>query len=84
MTAQSVREFNTPSGARVFQLPLLAFPGLSGYAYLVLVDEYKVLIDAGSGIGESNGHLEQGFSAVAEILRQDKGRAAEKTSLLPT
>jgi glyoxylase-like metal-dependent hydrolase (beta-lactamase superfamily II) len=77
MTAQGVREFNTPSGARVFQLPLLAFPGLSGFAYLVLAGEYKVLIDAGSGIGESNRHLEQGFSAVAEILRQD-GQGATK------
>jgi glyoxylase-like metal-dependent hydrolase (beta-lactamase superfamily II) len=71
MTSQSVQEFRTASGGRIFQLPLLAFPGLSGFAYLVFVDEYKVLIDSGSGIGESNGHLQAGFSAVAETLRQN-------------
>jgi len=68
MTAQGVQEFRTSSGARIFQLPLLAFPGLSGFAYLVFIDEYKVLIDAGSGIGESNEHLQEGFSSVADIL----------------
>jgi glyoxylase-like metal-dependent hydrolase (beta-lactamase superfamily II) len=68
MTAQGVQEFRTSSGARIFQLPLLAFPGLSGFAYLVFVDDYKVLIDTGSGIGESNGHLQEGFSTVAEMM----------------
>lgn len=69
--AQSVREFNTLSGARIFQLPLLAFPGLSGYAYLVFAGDYCVLIDAGSGIGDSNRHLQEGFTAVDQILHED-------------
>jgi glyoxylase-like metal-dependent hydrolase (beta-lactamase superfamily II) len=80
MAVQGVREFNTPSGARIFQLPLLAFPGLSGFVYLVLVGEYKVLVDAGSGIGESNRHLEQGFRAVAEILGREKEGKGEDFS----
>jgi glyoxylase-like metal-dependent hydrolase (beta-lactamase superfamily II) len=70
-----MREFRTSSGAEVYQLPLLAFPGLSGYAYLVLAGEYKVLIDAGSGIGESNRHLEEGFLEVSKSLAQRGGAA---------
>ena len=69
-----MREFRTSSGAEIYQLPLLAFPGLSGYAYLVFAGDYKVLIDTGSGIGESNRHLEQGFTEVNSILAQ-KGRS---------
>jgi glyoxylase-like metal-dependent hydrolase (beta-lactamase superfamily II) len=70
-----MREFRTSSGAEIYQLPLLAFPGLSGYAYLVLVGDYRVLIDTGSGIGESNRHLEEGFKEVSkELIR--KGKAA--------
>ena len=69
-----MRVFRTSSGAEIYQLPLLAFPGLSGYAYLVFTGEYKVLIDAGSGIGEANRHLEEGFGEVSKILDQE-GRA---------
>jgi glyoxylase-like metal-dependent hydrolase (beta-lactamase superfamily II) len=72
MVTQGVREFNTPCGARIFQLPLLAFPGLSGFAYLVFVDDYKVLIDTGSGFGESNRYLEEGFAEVADILHRNR------------
>jgi glyoxylase-like metal-dependent hydrolase (beta-lactamase superfamily II) len=68
-----MREFRTSSGAEIFQLPMLAFPGLSGYAYLVFTGDYKVLIDAGSGIGESNQHLESGFRQVSQTLAQ-RGR----------
>jgi glyoxylase-like metal-dependent hydrolase (beta-lactamase superfamily II) len=64
--------FTTAGGAQIFQLPLLVFPGLWGYVYLVLVGgeagPYRVLIDAGSGFGESNRHLEAGLAAVSERL----------------
>jgi glyoxylase-like metal-dependent hydrolase (beta-lactamase superfamily II) len=75
MDLQEIREFRTSSGAEIYQLPLLAFPGLSGYAYLVFVGEYRVMIDTGSGIGQSNRHLEDGFRGVAKVLR-DKGRSS--------
>ncbi len=57
----SVQTFKTSGGASVYQIPLEAFPGLSGYAYLVLADGYRVLIDTGSGVGESNSNLEAGI-----------------------
>jgi glyoxylase-like metal-dependent hydrolase (beta-lactamase superfamily II) len=56
---------------------LLAFPELWGFAYLVLVDfnaiHYRVLIDVGSGFGDSNRHLEAGIQAASEMLGQAIG-----------
>jgi glyoxylase-like metal-dependent hydrolase (beta-lactamase superfamily II) len=69
-----VLRFETAHGAQIFQIPLLAFPGLWGYAYVVLVDydstHYQVLIDTGSGVEESNRHLEQGFQSISSLLGQ--------------
>jgi glyoxylase-like metal-dependent hydrolase (beta-lactamase superfamily II) len=48
-------------GARVFRIPMKVFPELWAYAYLVLVEDLVVLIDTGSGFGDSNAHLEAGF-----------------------
>ncbi len=68
-----VNVFYSAANAQVFQIPVLEFPGLWGWVYLVLVQdahlgEMCVLIDAGSGIGDSNQHLEEGFQHVSEIL----------------
>lgn len=75
---REVRLFDTSYGARIFQIPLQEFPILWGYAYLVLVDDpqdgaYKVLVDTGSGFGDSNQYLEDGFQQVSEMLRQPIG-----------
>lgn len=72
-TQRAVRGFQTSGGAYIFQLPLQEFPVLWGYAYLVLFDDaqygpYRVLIDSGSGFGDSNLHLEQGFQGASSAL----------------
>ena len=72
-TPRAVRRFETSGGATIYQIPLQEFPILWGYAYLVLVDDaqfgaYRVLIDSGSGFGDSNQHLEQGFQQVSNSL----------------
>lgn len=54
--------FTTAGGARVFRLPLQAFPGFYAYAYLAVVDDLRVLIDVGSGFGASNQDLEAGLA----------------------
>ncbi len=73
----TVLRFESEAGAQIFQLPLLVFPGLWGYAYLILVDyegiPYRVLIDTGSGFGESNRHLESGLLAVGELTGHPLG-----------
>jgi glyoxylase-like metal-dependent hydrolase (beta-lactamase superfamily II) len=62
---REVTRFTSSGGAEIFRLPLSAFPGLWANAYLVLVEDYRVLIDAGSGTGESNQDLEQGLQDAA-------------------
>ncbi|MBL7161870.1 MAG: MBL fold metallo-hydrolase [Anaerolineales bacterium] len=62
------RDGATRSSARIAQLPLNAFPDFWVYAYLVLVDDYRVLIDTGSGFHKNNQHLEEGLIAAGELL----------------
>jgi glyoxylase-like metal-dependent hydrolase (beta-lactamase superfamily II) len=67
--SRAVRSFETSKGNLIFQIPLQAFPILWGYAYLVWLrmeaEDSWVLIDTGSGFGESNSHLESGFQEVS-------------------
>ncbi len=67
----TVQTFRTSQGAEIYQLPLEVFPGMWGYAYLILFEDYRVLIDTGSGIGNSNPTLEEGFRAANELIVQD-------------
>ncbi len=68
-----VQLFESSAGGRIAQLPLNAFPDFWVYAYLVLVDDYRVLIDTGSGFHENNRHLEEGFQAAGSLLGEDIG-----------
>jgi len=63
--------YNTDSGGHIYRIPLNEFPGLVGNVYLVIVDKYRVLIDTGSGFGESNQDLERGLKEVSEIRGED-------------
>jgi glyoxylase-like metal-dependent hydrolase (beta-lactamase superfamily II) len=77
------RSFETSAGARVFRIPMKVFPDLWSYAHLVLVDDFVVLIDTGSGFGDSNAHLEAGIQqAGAEVGR--KIRLEDLTHILIT
>ncbi len=76
----SIHEFNSSAGARIFQIPLEAFPGFWGYVYLVLCEgeagkPYQVLIDAGSGFGESPQQLEAGFEEASQLYGKKIGLA---------
>jgi glyoxylase-like metal-dependent hydrolase (beta-lactamase superfamily II) len=77
------RAFGTAEGARIFQLPLEAFPGFWVNAYLVIVGEYRVLIDTGSGLGKSNDDLEAGLEEVGASLDRPIG-FADLTHILVT
>ena len=61
-TPPTFQSFETSGGARIFRIPLKVFPDLWAYAYLVLVDDYIVLIDTGSGFGHFDAHLEAGIA----------------------
>ncbi len=60
-TSDGARFFQSASGAPIAQIPLEAFPDFWAYAYLVLTNDFCVLIDTGSGFGHNNAHLQAGF-----------------------
>ncbi len=63
-----VATFKTALGDPVFQLPLEVFPGFWAYAYIAMSEDYRVLIDAGSGFGDSNQHLAEGLQQVGSAI----------------
>jgi glyoxylase-like metal-dependent hydrolase (beta-lactamase superfamily II) len=82
-TSPAFQSFETSSDARIFRIPMKVFPDLWSYAHLVLVDDYVVLIDTGSGFGDSNAHLEAGFQQ-AGVESGRKIRLEDLTHILIT
>lgn len=70
---ERVSTFTSAGGAQIYRLTLDEFPGLSGFVYLVLYDGMQVLIDSGSGFGDSNAQLETGLQIVSELSGQPTG-----------
>ncbi|WP_376792610.1 MBL fold metallo-hydrolase [Thermoflexus sp.] len=64
-----VLRYRTKSGVEIYRLPIRLFPELDGYVYLILADDHRILVDAGSGLPESLEDLRRGF----EILRARYG-----------
>lgn len=67
----SVKFFLTSGEAHIYRIPVNAFPGLWGNVYAVLVEDFRVLIDCGSGYGDSNTHLEQGLKQASDLAGVD-------------
>ncbi|HSB89607.1 MAG TPA: MBL fold metallo-hydrolase [Anaerolineales bacterium] len=67
----------TARGGRVYRLPLRLFPGLNGYAHLVIADDIVALVDVGSGYLDSDADLE----AALEAVRRDFGERVGWDSL---
>jgi glyoxylase-like metal-dependent hydrolase (beta-lactamase superfamily II) len=63
--------YTTDHNAQIYQISLHEFPGLVGNVYLVFTGRYRVLIDTGSGFGESNQDLERGLVEVSELRKED-------------
>lgn len=61
MSGEPITRFETAGGVRIYRLPLQVFPSLRAYAHLVIDGSYVALIDTGSGQGQSNADLEEGF-----------------------
>lgn len=60
----NVQRFNSSTGARIYAIPVRAFPGMIANVYVVLEDGYAALIDTGSGSDDSNADLEAGFASL--------------------
>lgn len=62
-----VKRFETNMGARIYRIPQVVFPnGFIAYSFVILDAGPPTLIDAGSGFGESNTHLLQGFASIRD------------------
>ncbi|HXQ38066.1 MAG TPA: hypothetical protein VN843_28925, partial [Anaerolineales bacterium] len=53
--------FETSSGAKIHRIPVEVFPKFWAYVYIVLKDDYRVLIDCGSGTDSSHENLLSGL-----------------------
>lgn len=69
-TSPVFQSFTTSRGARVFAIPVEAFPNFYAYVYLVEVDNMLALIDAGSGSERSFETLKEGFEQASAALRK--------------
>jgi len=63
--------YKSAGGADIYQITLAEFPSLVGNVYLVVSDKYRVLIDTGSGYGESNQDLSRGLEEVSKLRGED-------------
>ena len=53
--------FETSDGAKIYRLPLEAFPNFCAYVYVVLKNDLRILIDSGSGTDSSHNDLLNGL-----------------------
>lgn len=66
MAAGPVVRFDTAGGVRIYRIPLRVFPTLVAHAHVVIAGDYAALIDVGSGLGESDAHLQAGLAALRD------------------
>lgn len=63
-----IQRFETAGGARIYRIPVEAFPQFITYCYVILEAGPPTLVDAGSGYGSSNDHLLQGIAALHDAF----------------
>jgi glyoxylase-like metal-dependent hydrolase (beta-lactamase superfamily II) len=66
-----VERFITARDTRIYRIPLSLFPGMNGYAHLIVQDAEMSLFDVGSGFGDSNQELETGLNEIAKTYGED-------------
>jgi glyoxylase-like metal-dependent hydrolase (beta-lactamase superfamily II) len=76
--------FETFSGTPIYQIPIEAFPGLLTYAYLVVHEDYNVLIDTGSGVGEAADQFLDGVQQAGRLILGKKFSFEALTHILIT
>lgn len=60
-----VEQYVSAQSTRIYRIPLRLFPGMHGYAHLIMDGDEYSLLDVGSGFGYSNEDLEAGLEAVS-------------------
>lgn len=57
-----IQTFQSASGGLIYRIPVEAIPGMWAFAHYVVIDDFRVLIDTGSGFGKSSIDLENGLA----------------------
>ena len=57
----SFAAFETASVAKIYRIPLEAFPKFWAYVYVIVKDGFRILVDSGSGIDSSHSDLMRGL-----------------------
>ena len=73
MKDRRLSRFETSEGERIYRIPLDIFPGMHGYAHLVITKDLVALFDVGSGFGESNAQLEAGLEQIRVEFKEKVG-----------
>ena len=73
MKDHEISRFETSGGDRIYRIPLDIFPGMHGYAHLVITKDLLVLFDVGSGFGDSNEQLEAGLERINVEFKETVG-----------
>jgi glyoxylase-like metal-dependent hydrolase (beta-lactamase superfamily II) len=81
---KELQAFETSKGAWIYQIPVEVFPGFWSFSYLVKFEDYLVLIDVGSGIGDCNTHLMSGIKEIGSIESGQSINLNELTHILIT
>jgi glyoxylase-like metal-dependent hydrolase (beta-lactamase superfamily II) len=54
----------TSGGIKIYRIPVRVFPALVAYVHVVIAGNYAALLDTGSGLGESDQNLRDGFASL--------------------
>ena len=73
MKERGISRFETSGGDRIYRIPLDIFPGMHGYAHVVITKDLVVLFDVGSGFGDSNAQLEAGLDHIGGEFKERVG-----------
>jgi glyoxylase-like metal-dependent hydrolase (beta-lactamase superfamily II) len=60
-----IERYEPAAGIRLYRFPVRAFPGLETMVHLILGPGFAVLVDTGSGFGDSNDDLQAGLGLIA-------------------
>jgi glyoxylase-like metal-dependent hydrolase (beta-lactamase superfamily II) len=66
-----IEQYISAQGTRIYRIPLSLFPGMDGFAHLIVQGVEMSLFDVGSGFGDSNQELEAGLNEIAHTYGED-------------
>ncbi len=78
-----IERYEPAAGMRLYRFPVRAFPGLDTMVHLVLAPGFTVLVDTGSGFGDSDDDLRAGLESIASQFGEPS-RAEHLTHILVT